>query len=66
MSHLHRQLAANAAIAADKDSEHPCTPTVVRAAWPDGLAPPSAGEIKRMRAKARKSAKAKGRRRDKA
>lgn len=31
MSHLHRQLAANAAIAADKNTTHPCTPTVIHA-----------------------------------
>jgi hypothetical protein len=54
MSHLHRQLAANAAIAADKETQHPCTPTVV------GEGAPKAS------AKARAPKKAKGRRRGKA
>jgi hypothetical protein len=31
MSHLHRQLAAQAAIAADKDTCHTCTPVLPKA-----------------------------------
>ena len=52
MSHLHRQLAANAAIAADKDTTHPCTPTV----------PDSSIEkpVRAPRAKAKRKARRRG------
>lgn len=58
MSHLHRQLAANAAIAADKESTHPCTPTVVAA--------PEESLVRALKRSPRVKSKGKVRRRGKA
>lgn len=60
MSHLHRMRAANLAIASDKETSHPCQPTVVAA---DGCghleetAPPSSQKRAPKKAKASKRAK---------